>query len=46
MKLLDRLPIKDKNGSRKGAYLYSFNQEKYKNLTAHGFSFDISHAQI
>ncbi len=42
MRLLDRLPIKDKNGSRKGAYLYSFNQEKYENFSAQGFSFDIS----
>jgi 8-oxo-dGTP diphosphatase len=46
MKLLDRLPFKDKNSSRKGAYLYSFNQEKYENLSAQGFSFDISHAQM
>ncbi|HKK82172.1 MAG TPA: NUDIX domain-containing protein [Prolixibacteraceae bacterium] len=46
MKLLDRLSVKDKNSSRKGAYLYSFNQEKYENLTAQGFSFDISHAQM
>ncbi|MCF8363554.1 MAG: NUDIX hydrolase [Prolixibacteraceae bacterium] len=44
MKLLDRLPIKDKNSSRKGAYLYSFNQEKYENFSAPGFSFDISYA--
>lgn len=42
MDLLDRLPIKDKSTSRKGAYLYSFNQEKYNNLTSKGFSFDIS----
>ena len=41
MHLLDRLPIKDKNNSRKGAYLYSFNQEKYEKFTANGFSFDL-----
>lgn len=46
MKLLDRLSVKDKKSSRKGAYFYSFNQYKYKKLTAQGFSFDISHAQI
>ena len=42
MDLLDRLPIKDMNTSRKGAYLYAFNKEKYENLTAKGFSFDVS----
>jgi ADP-ribose pyrophosphatase YjhB (NUDIX family) len=42
MKLLDRLPMKDMNGSRKGAYLYAFNKEKYEILTAKGFSFDVS----
>jgi len=42
MELLDRLPIKDMNSSRKGAFLYSFNQRKYENLTANGFSFDVS----
>lgn len=42
MKLLERLPIKDMNSSRKGAYLYAFNQEKYENLTAKGYSFDVS----
>ena len=42
MDLLDRLPIKDMNSSKKGAYLYAFNQEKYENLTSKGFSFDVS----
>lgn len=42
MDLLDRLPIKDMNSSKKGAFLYAFNQEKYENLTAKGFSFDVS----
>lgn len=42
MGLLDRLPIKDMNNSKKGAYLYAFNQEKYENLSAKGFSFDVS----
>lgn len=42
MDLLDRLPIKDKNGSKKGSFLYAFNQEKYKHQTSNGFSFDLS----
>ena len=42
MKLLDRLPVKDMNSSRKGAYLYAFNKEKYEQFTAKGFSFDVS----
>lgn len=42
MGMLDRLPIKDKNSSRKGSYLYAFNQEKYEKLSANGFSFDLS----
>lgn len=42
MGLLNRLPIKDMNNSRKGAFLYSFNKEKYEILTAKGFSFDLS----
>lgn len=42
---LNRLPIKNMSGSRKGAFLYSFNKEKYENLVAKGFSFDISGIQ-
>lgn len=42
MELLDKLPIKDKSASRKGAYLYAFNKEKYNNLTAKGLFFDVS----
>lgn len=42
MELLDKLPIKDKSTSRKGAYLYAFNKEKYNNLTAKGLFFDVS----
>lgn len=41
MQLLDRLPIKDKSSSRRGAYLYSFNREKYEKFTASGFSFNL-----
>jgi 8-oxo-dGTP diphosphatase len=42
MDLLDQLPIKEKNGSKKGAFLYSFNKQKYETLMANGFSFDLS----
>ena len=42
MELLDRLPIKDMNGSRKGAFLFAFNKEKYERLQSNGFSFDLS----
>lgn len=42
MGLLDRLPIKDMNSSRKGAFLYAFNKEKYERLTSKGFAFDVS----
>jgi 8-oxo-dGTP diphosphatase len=42
MGLLERLPIKDMNTSRKGSYLYAFNQMKYERLSSKGFSFDIS----
>jgi ADP-ribose pyrophosphatase YjhB (NUDIX family) len=42
MKLLDRLEAKDKTSSRKGAYLYAFNREKYEDLSAKGFAFDVT----
>jgi 8-oxo-dGTP diphosphatase len=42
MGLLDRLPIKDMNSSRKGAFLYAFNKEKYEVLSSLGYSFDVS----
>lgn len=42
MDLLDRLPIKDMNSSKKGSFLYAFNKDKYENLTSKGFSFDVS----
>lgn len=42
MDLLDRLPIKDMSSSRKGAFLYAFNKEKYKKLSSKGFAFDVS----
>jgi 8-oxo-dGTP diphosphatase len=42
MNLLDRLPIKDMNSSRKGAFLYAFNKEKYEIFTSKDFSFDVT----
>ena len=42
MDLLDRLPLKDMNSSKKGAFLYAFNKEKYETLMANGFSFDLA----
>ncbi len=42
MGLLERLPIKDMNNSKKGSYLYSFDKEKYEDLMSKGVSFDVS----
>jgi len=41
MDLLVKLDQKDKSGSRKGAYLYKFDQERYNKLVNKGFSFTI-----
>lgn len=41
MNLLDKLDEKDKLGSKKGAYYYKFNNQKYEFLTEKGFSFEI-----
>ncbi len=41
MNLLDQLDEKDKESSRKGAWLYRFNEEKYKELLRQGFFFNI-----
>jgi len=30
------------NSSRKGAFLYSFDKEKYEDLMSKGFSFDVT----
>jgi len=42
MDLLDQLPIKEKNGSKKGAYFFSFNKSKYETLMSNGFAFDLT----
>jgi len=41
MDLLDKLEEKDKTNSKKGAWLYRFNPEKYKELIANGFYFSV-----
>jgi ADP-ribose pyrophosphatase YjhB (NUDIX family) len=41
MNLLDKLEEKDKENSKKGAFLYRFNKERYEQLTSQGFSFEI-----
>jgi len=41
MNLLDQLDEKDKVNSKKGAYLYRFNEEKYNELIRQGFFFNI-----
>lgn len=41
MNLLDQLDEKDKENSRKGAWLYRFNEEKYMELLRQGFFFNI-----
>jgi len=38
---LDRLNEKDKSNSKKGAFLYKFNEKKYKELVQLGYSFEI-----
>jgi hypothetical protein len=41
MDLLDKLDEKDRSNSKKGAFYYRFNQEKYTNFTLQGFNFEI-----
>lgn len=41
MGILNKLEEKDKAGSRKGAYLYQFDKEKYDALMNNGFNFEI-----
>jgi len=38
---LDRMEEKDKSNSKKGAFLYKFNEKKYKELVKQGYSFEI-----
>jgi len=41
MDVLIKLDSKDKSSSRKGAFLYRFDQKKYKKLVERGYSFTI-----
>ena len=41
MKLLDKLEEKEKQTSKKGAFYYQFNQEKYEELLRKGFNFEL-----
>lgn len=41
MNILKKLEEKDKSTSRKGAFLYQFDQAKYKELTANGIDFEL-----
>lgn len=41
MELLDKLDEKDKSSSKKGAFLYKFNKDKYEELLAKGFYFSL-----
>ena len=41
MDLLDKLEEKDKSNSKKGAFLYCFNQKKYDQLVSDGFYFNL-----
>jgi 8-oxo-dGTP diphosphatase len=41
LNVLEKLPEKDMSSSRKGAYFYKFNKEKYDLLILNGFAFDI-----
>jgi ADP-ribose pyrophosphatase YjhB (NUDIX family) len=41
MDLLDKLEEKDWSNSKKGAFYYRFNPEKYKNFTLQGFNFEV-----
>lgn len=41
MGILRKLEEKDKSTSRKGAFLYRFDKEKYEELTAAGFNFEV-----
>lgn len=42
MDLLDRLEEKDKTNSKKGAFLYQFNQSNYNRLKEQGYHLDFS----
>ena len=41
MNILKKLEEKDKSTSKKGAFLYHFDKERYKELVAKGFNFEL-----
>jgi len=41
MNLLDKLEEKDRLNSKKGAFLYRFNKDRYLDFTQKGFSFEV-----
>jgi ADP-ribose pyrophosphatase len=41
MDILEKLEEKDKKGSKRGAFYYMFNKEKYDKLLEHGFYFSL-----
>lgn len=41
MDLLEKLDEKEKQSSRKGAWYYKFDQQKYSDLLSRGFNFDL-----
>ncbi len=41
MEFLVKLDEKDKTGSKRGAFLYEFDQEKYRSLSKQGFGFKV-----
>jgi hypothetical protein len=41
MDILEKLEVKDKSTSKKGAYLYRFDKKKYNKFLEEGFLFDL-----
>lgn len=41
MNLLKKLELKEKSGSKKGAFLYQFDKEKYDEFASQGFLFEL-----
>ena len=41
MNFLEKLDIKDKSSSKRGAFLYTFNKEQYEKAIENGFSFTL-----
>jgi hypothetical protein len=41
MDILEKLEEKDKSGSKRGAFYYTFNKEKYDNLLEQGYFFSL-----